>query len=120
MSSPLPPAQCCALLSALSAELADMRDTVGSLAVLVADYVRLTEGEARGRALVEAQAIDELGQRLEALSAVTDSVARGGDLVPVLDAVTLADLARRLRAAVLPTHHAAPVVADVAGDLMLF
>jgi hypothetical protein len=65
------------LLSALSAELAAMSETVEPLCGMAADHVRNSQGEARARALVDAQAIDDLSQRLIALSDLTGAVARG-------------------------------------------
>jgi hypothetical protein len=107
------------LLSAMSTELAAMAGTVDSLAGLVADQVRQSEGEARVRALVEAQAIDDLSQRLVALSGVAGAVAEGVDVETALAAVSLADLSQRLRGT-HPTNVGGPVAQSVAGDVMLF
>jgi hypothetical protein len=87
------------LLMALSCELAGMVGTVESLSVSVADHVRSSQGEARTRALIDAQAIDELSQRLDALSAVTAALAKGADEATALSAVRLGDLAQRLSGA---------------------
>jgi len=104
-----------ALLSALSTELAAMVATVESLSRMAADHVRQSRGEARVRALVDAQAIDDLGQRLSALSDVTGAMADGEDIAAAVSGIRLTDLQSRLRGAV-------PVspVASAAGDLMLF
>lgn len=109
----------CTLLSALSAELAAMMEMVDSLSGMAADHVRQSQGEARMRALVDAQAIDDLSQRLGALSDVTGAVAGGEDLATAIGGVRLADLQSRLRGAVFASG-AAPASRHAAGDLMLF
>lgn len=109
----------CQLLSALSAELAAMTETVESLSGMAADHVRNSQGEARARALVDAQAIDDLSQRLTALSDVTGAVARGEGVETAIGDVRLADLKSRLLDAVSAST-AAPAPRPVAGDLMLF
>ena len=125
MSSSSPGVQSSALLSALSRELAAMMDTVESLSATISDHVGNSRGEARLRALKDAQAIDDLSQRLEALSAVTGAMARGDDAEAALAGVRLTDLSQRLRGAVpaaspVPTTFSAPAAQPVAGDLMLF
>ena len=102
-----------ALLTALSAESADMRLQLEGLAAMVGDLVRGLPADARGAILAEVQAFDALGQRLEALSAVLGGLARGEEGAGLVAAVPLADMAARLTGAAAPS--AAP-----AGDLVLF
>lgn len=109
----------CPLLSALSAELAAMMETVESLSRMAADHVRQSQGETRARALMDAQAIDDLSQRLGALSDVTGAVAGGEDLAAAIGGVRLADLQSRLQGAVFASAPA-PASRPAAGDLMLF
>jgi hypothetical protein len=109
----------CTLLSALSAELAAMMETVDLLSGMAADHVRNSQGEARVRALVDAQAIDDLSQRLGALSDMTGAVAGGQDVAAAIGGVRLADLQSRLRTAVFASA-AVPASRPAAGDLMLF
>lgn len=111
------PSQSSALLSAISAELCEMASAVNSLSSLVADHVLQSQGEARARALVDAQAIDALSQRLEALSEVTGAAAQGHDIAMVLAGVRLSDLAGRLGRGV---PGAASEPSQASGDLMLF
>lgn len=108
-----------ALLSALSTELAAMMETVESLSAVVADHARRSQGEARARTLVGAQAIDDLSQRLNALSGVTGAMARGDDPEIALAGVRLTDLSLRLRG-VVSTTVPSSVPRPVAGDLTLF
>lgn len=115
VSPPLP-----TLLSAIAAEIALLSGPLETLSSLVADHVRQAEGEARVQALVEAQAVDEISQRLEALGEVATSVANGDPIESALDAVRLSDLAQRLRLAVLSQASPQTAVAPVTGDLMLF
>ncbi|KQY85031.1 hypothetical protein [Brevundimonas sp. Root1423] len=109
----------CALFSALSAELSAMMQTVDGLSGMAADHVRQSQGGARDRALVDAQSIDDLSQRLSALSEVAAAVARGEDVAAAIGGVRLADLQSRLRGVVLAS---APIAAPrpTAGDLLLF
>lgn len=111
------PAQSRTLLTAVSDELLALRESVESVSALVAVHVSRCQGEARIRALVDAQAIDGLSQRLEVLSGVTGAMARGEDLETVLADVGLADLSERLRCGDVTVHRAP---GSVAGDLMLF
>lgn len=109
----------CSLFSALSAELAAMMETVELLSGMAADHVRNSQGEVRARALVDAQAIDDLSQRLAALSGMTGAVARGEDVEAAIGGVRLTDLQARLRDAVSAST-SAPAPRPVPGDLMLF
>jgi len=107
------------MFQAFSVELATMGEGVEGLAGLVSDHVRQAPAEARPRALIQAQALDELTQRLDAMRSLAVVLARGEPVEAALDVVPLADLADRLRGVVLLS---APEVRvrPVAGDLMLF
>lgn len=111
--------QASALLIALSTELAAMKGSAENLSSLMAELVQHSQGEARTRALVEAQAIDELTQKLDALRGLTWSLARGDAVETAIDAVLLAEVAGRLRRAVLAGESVA-VAPGAAGELMLF
>lgn len=108
-----------ALLSGLASELASARATVEALAPLVAEHVRQAPIERRMALLVQAQSLDDLAQRLEALSGLTAAVAEGTPVPAALDAIPLAELADRLRRAAAPGAVAAPAPA-ASGELVLF
>jgi hypothetical protein len=96
------------LLVAVADELMRVREGIDHVEALVSRLVRRAPAEDRAEALTEAQALDALTQRLEALSGATpaESVSR----------ISLADMAVRLRpAAGVKTTEAAD-----SGDLMLF
>ncbi|NJC39813.1 hypothetical protein GGQ87_000071 [Brevundimonas alba] len=113
------PAQTTSLLSALSSEFATMRETVDGLAGLVLDHARVVATADRAGVLVQAQAIDALGQRLQALEDLSRGVAEGHPIAAALDLVPLTDLADRLRGPVLNLGDVTPQSA-MAGDLALF
>jgi hypothetical protein len=107
------------VFSALATELAHASAGVDQLAVLVCDYVRDRLDHDRPAAVQEAQALDAVGQHLQALCELARALARGEPIETAIDAVPLADLANRLRAT---THSSAPVAtpAPTAGELVLF
>jgi len=105
-----------ALFTALAAEFADMADDVEGLAALTTLLMQTANAATRPQALKQAQAIDALVQRCQALRAVSAGLAEGRAMETVLAEVPLADLAVRLGGASSLSH---PAVAD-AGDLMLF
>jgi len=113
------PAQTTAMFEALSIELEMIGEGVDGLAALISEHVRQAPVEARPQALVQAQALDDLIQRLDALRVLAGGLARGEPVEAALDGVLLAALADRLRGAVLLS---APAVRStpVGGDLMLF
>lgn len=113
------PIQTRTMFEALSAELATMGEDIEGLAGLVADHVRLVAPEVRQRTLIQAQAVDELTQRLDALRSLATLLARGEPVEAALDAIHLADLADRLRSVVLPSAREVRSP-PAAGDLMLF
>lgn len=115
------PARTSAFLSALSTEFAAMRRTVDDLAGVVSDHVQQTAPDARAAAMLQAQAVDALSQRLDALSGVTGALARGEPVVNALDGILLADLSGRLRQALLAADPVPqPVAGPAPGDLALF
>ena len=115
------PAQTMAMFEAFSAELATIGEGVDGLADLISAHVRQAPGEARPQALVQAQALDDLIQRLDALRVLAGGLARGEAIEAALDGVPLAALADRLRGAVLLSSASAAVLSEPAGgDLMLF
>lgn len=113
------PIQTAAVFAAFSAELESLGEGIEGLAGLVADHARQASAEVRPQVLVQAQVLDELTQRLEALSALMVALARGESIEAGLDRVPLADLASRLRSVV---RRSRPETRDraVAGELMLF
>lgn len=114
-----------ALFTALAAEFADMADDVEGLAALTTLLMQTADAATRPQALKQAQAIDALVQRCQALHAVSTGLAEGRTLETVLAEVPLADLAVRLGGHGAPTcpaerpFHPADANAD-SGDLMLF
>lgn len=113
------PAQNAALLRALSRELADMTRTVEGLEDLVLAHARLAAPADRADVLVQAQGVDSLGQRLQALRQLTECLADGRPVESVLDAIPLADMADQLRRA-LGREAGDVMPRAAAGDLALF
>lgn len=113
------PTQTRDLLSALSAECAEMGAAADGLAAVVFEHARGLPAAERGPVVVQAQAVDLLTQKLAALSAFADALSDGQPVETALDAVPLADLADRLSAAVLGRARAA-AIAPSDGDLVLF
>jgi len=113
------PSQTGAMFQAFSAEFAAMGESIEGLSGLFSEHVRQLAAEDRPRVLYEAQALDELAQRLDALRSLATDLARGERVEVALDCVPLADLADRIREAVListPERRPKPV----AGDMILF
>lgn len=109
------------LMAALAAEFADMADGVEGLAALTTVLMQTADAATRPQALKQAQAIDALVQRCQALHAVSAGLSEGRALETVLAEVPLADLAVRLGghgAPIRPTER--PFHPADAGDLMLF
>ncbi len=113
------PAQTTAMFAAFSAELATIGEGVDGFADLISAHVRQASAEARPQALIQAQALDDLIQRLDALRVLAGGLARGEAVEVALDGVSLAALADRLSSAVLPASRTA-CPTPVSGDLMLF
>lgn len=113
------PSQTRALFCGLSAELADMMETVDSLTSLVTEHARQTPADRRSAVLVKAQAIDELHQTLDSLRALAGALSNGAPVEDALARVPLAALADRLQSGFMPTPAGrAPV--EGSGDLVLF
>lgn len=108
------PADAPSLLAALAAEIGDVRAGVDRMSTLVSDLVRRLPAEDRAEALTDAQALDVLIQRLDAVAGVLHGLSDGQTSADAVSAVLLSDVADRL-------HGAAPDRAPAAsGDLMLF
>jgi hypothetical protein len=108
-----------AMFAAFTAELGDIGAGIGGLEAMVADHVRQCPAALRPQALKDAQALDLLIQRLAALQTVAGVLSRGETVQAALSEVLLAEVAMRLRGAVLGE---APMVAVDAGggDFVLF
>ena len=104
------------LLEAVADELAQVRQQLDGVETLVGDLTRHAPSQDRPRVLTEAQSLDVLIQRVEALSGVLRSLGGGVAPARAVAGVTLTDLAARLSLAEgEPTAPAAN-----AGDLLLF
>jgi len=113
------PSQTGAIFAAYAAELGAIGQGLQGLEALVSDHVRQCAPEARPHALREAQAIDVLSQRLDAMRALAAALAQGERIESALGVVPLADLAHRLHSSILTHAPAAPAAAG-SGDLMMF
>lgn len=108
------PADASSLLAALAAEIGDVRSGVDRVSGLLSDLVRRLPVEHRAEALTDAQALDVLIQRLDAVSGVLNGLASGQTSADAVSTVLLADMAGRLNG-----HQPARASSD-AGDLHLF
>jgi hypothetical protein len=108
-----------ALLSGFADELSSMIPVVEGLSALVFDYALKAEPDDRPRVLTQAQSVDDLTQRLEALRDLTEAVSRGVAVDAALDALRLADVAGRLRIAMVGAETARDQ-SPPAGELVLF
>ena len=115
MTSPATPA----MLSGLAEELAAMMPLVEGLSGLVLDHAIKADAHDRARILTQAQAVDDLGQRLEALRDLMAALSRGMPVDAALHAMPLAEVAARLRAAALGAR-TTPDDDPGRGDLVLF
>ena len=108
------------LMAAVADELAAVRHGVEAVAGLVGELVATSSGEARARAVTEAQALDLASQRLDALSGLIRALGDGASPEQAIAALTLSDMAQRLGSAagVAPRTEPAPSLAS--GDLLLF
>lgn len=104
------------LLTAIAGELMSVREEIDGIETLVSDLVRRAAPEERAGVLTQAQVLDVLTQRLEALSGVLRMLGGGAGPAEAVDRLPLADMAERLRPAAgeetAPSH--------ASGDLMLF
>lgn len=105
------------LIAAMAAEVADVRLGFDDIAGLVTDLLRRLPIEARPQALTEAQAIDGLTQRLDALSDLLAVLAGDECVHAAAAALPLADMAERLTG----RRPAAPSSSPAgSGELVLF
>ena len=110
------------LLSAVAAELADIRAGVDEAGGLVSELLRLAPPEQRLTYLTRMQAFDVLSQRVDALSGLAGALAADQPMDTALAALPLAEMAERLRETSLRVFDRAaePVRSAPAGDLLLF
>ena len=102
------------LLAALAAEIGDVRAGVDRMSALVSDLVSRLPADDRAEALTDAQALDVLIQRLDAVAGVLHGLSDGQTSADAVSTVLLSDVAERLRGD-------APVrTPATSGDLMLF
>ncbi|MGH7019727.1 MAG: hypothetical protein ACREEY_07610 [Brevundimonas sp.] len=109
------------LLSAVAAELADIRAGVDEAGGLVSELLRLAPADQRLTFLTRMQAFDVLSQRVDALSGLAGALAADQPMDTALAALPLAEMADRLRELSFrgrPLSESAP--AAVSGDLLLF
>lgn len=104
------------LLAAVADELMRVREGIDHVEALVSRLVRRAPPEDRAEALTEAQALDALTQRLEALAGVLTMLGEGATPAESVSRISLADMAVRLRPAA-GVQTAAP---PDSGDLTLF
>ena len=104
------------LLAAVADELMRVREGIDHVEALVSRLVRRAPPEDRVEALTEAQALDALTQRLEALSGVLRMLGGGATPAESVSRISLADMAVRLR----PAAGVQTAGASDSGDLMLF
>jgi hypothetical protein len=105
------------LLAALAAEIGDVRAGVDRMSTLVSDLVRRLPVGDRAEALTDAQALDVLIQRLDAVAGVLHGLSDGQTSADAVSAVLLADVAERLQDA---PSRVRPMHPPTAGDLLLF
>ena len=101
------------LLHAVAEEMAAMRREMTALEALAGDLIALAAPAQRTAALTRVQALDDLGQRLEALAGVIRATALGEPPEQALSRVPLAALVSRLGGG--PLDALAP-----SGDIHLF
>jgi len=114
------PADHAPLMAAVADELAAVRHGVEAVAGLVGELVASSTGEARDRALTEAQALDLASQRLDALAGLIRGLGAGATPEQAIGALTLSDMAQRLGTAIDRPSSPTPDAASVSGDLLLF
>ena len=102
-----------ALLAAMAREAGDARARLDHAASALGEWVGALPDDLRAGALGGAQAFDEIGQRLDALSTLLAGLAEGGTAGDLVAAVPLADMAARLNG----DEPSQPVAS---GDLTLF
>ncbi|QYF86182.1 hypothetical protein [Brevundimonas sp. PAMC22021] len=105
-----------ALLCAVADELEDLRAGVDAISHLLSDLVRRVPPAERLEVMSDAQRLDEITQRLQALSGLARAVAAGEAPEAAVAAIPLADMAQRLR----PALSRQADQGAAAGDLQLF
>ncbi|MGO4410722.1 MULTISPECIES: hypothetical protein [unclassified Brevundimonas] len=116
------------LLTAVSAELADIRAGIDEAGDLVSELLMDAPPERRLAYLTRMQAFDVLSQRVDALSGLAAALAADQPMDTALAALPLAEMADRLRETSLrgkPMRAAEPakgqdVKTGAGGDLLLF
>ena len=109
------------LLSAVAAELDDIRAGVDEAGGLVSELLRLAPAEQRLTFLTRMQAFDVLSQRVDALAGLASALSEDQPMDTALAALPLAEMADRLRElSVRGRPLSDPAPAAVAGDLLLF
>jgi len=109
------------LLTAVSAELSDIRIGVDATAGLVSELLELVPSEQRLAYLARIQAFDVLSQRIDALSGLAVALAGDQPIDTALAALPLAEMAERLRETSLRGMGTTGSNASAdAGDLILF
>ena len=104
------------LLAAVADELMRVREGIDAVEAMVSVLVRRAPPGERAEALTDAQALDALTQRLEALSGVLRMLGGGATPAEAVSRLALADMAGRLR----PAAGVQASVPPASGDLMLF
>lgn len=110
------PSEHAELLAAVADELVGVREGMHDVEALVSRLVRLAAAEDRPATLTQAQALDALTQRMEALSGVLRKLSGGASPAEAVSGVALTDMAGRLR----PMADEATSSAVMPGDLALF
>lgn len=114
MSAPPEHAQ---LLAAVADELMGVRQGIDGVEALVSRLVAQASVEERPAAVTQAQALDALTQRLEALAGVLRMLGGGASPAEAVGRLALADMAGRLRPAAGEPSAPPPAAS---GDLTLF
>lgn len=107
------PADHAALLRAVADALLQARGRIDGIETMVGELIGQATPENRGPALVQAQALDVMGQEIEALSGILRRLGQGEALDKALDAAPLSDLSARLGAVVGLTRDHAPDTNEV-------
>lgn len=108
------------LLAAVADELMRVREGIDGVEALVSGLVRRAAPEERAEILGEAQALDALTQRLEALAGVLRMLGGGASPAEAVNRLALADMAGRLRPAAGMASGSPSAPSSESGDLTLF
>src|SRR5690606_40082294 len=85
------------LLSAMAAELADIRAEIQGAGDLVSEVLRLLPPQTRLGYLTRSQAFDVLTQRVDALAGLAQAVVEDQPMDTALAALPLAEMAERMQ-----------------------